>query len=179
MPSQLYLRGLYSGGTFCYEAQLVWRRLGITALSNAPLDAKYKLEEGVESRGHCAIDLGSDEFTVGRPHPMIDYGARIERFKREAADPSVAAVVLDIVLGYGSHEDPAGALAPAIRQVREQVAKAGRDLAVICFICGTEEDPQRISVQQEKLRSAGAWLAESSGGAAHAAASILSHATVG
>lgn len=177
--SQRYLRGLYSGGTFCYEAQLVWRRLGIVALSNAPLDPKHKLEEGAESRGHCAIDLGSDEFTVGRPHPMIDYGTRIERLRREAADSSVAAVVLDVVLGYGSHEDPAGILAPVIRQVREQAAKTGRDLAVICFVCGTEEDSQRLSLQQEKLHRAGAWLAESSGEAAHAAASILGHATVG
>jgi succinyl-CoA synthetase alpha subunit len=174
-PTQRYLRGLYSGGTFCYEAQLVWRRAGIVVSSNAPLNSQHSLKDSARCIGHCAIDLGSDEFTVGRPHPMIDYATRIDRLLREATDPTVAAIVLDVVLGYGSHADPAGALAPAIQQAKEKAAQAGRDLVVICFVCGTEEDPQQLSLQQEKLRRVGVVLTESSGSAARVAAAILRH----
>ena len=167
-----WIRGLFSGGTFCAEAQIVWRRQGIFAHSNAPLDDAYRLPDEKMSLGHAAIDLGSDEFTLGRPHPMIDYGPRVERILKEACDPGVAVILLDVVLGYGSHEDPAGALAPAISEAKVCAARNGRDLSVVCFVCGTEEDPQRLSVQQEKLRACGVLLASSSTRAAEIAAEI-------
>ncbi|HWB46870.1 MAG TPA: acyl-CoA synthetase FdrA [Hyphomicrobiaceae bacterium] len=170
---QRFLRGLYSGGTFCAEAQVIWRRSGVAAYSNAPLDAQHRLPDGAPSREHTAIDLGSDEFTVGRPHPMIDPAMRIARLLQEAADPAVAAIVLDVVLGYGSHEDPAGALAPGIRQARDIAARAGRHLPVIAFVCGTEEDPQRLSAQEAKLRSEGVVLAPGSTAAAKLAAAVV------
>ena len=167
-----WIRGLFSGGSFCSEAQFIWRQHGIAAYSNAPLDASRRLADGRTSREHAAIDMGSDEFTVGRPHPMIDYGPRVERLLQEAGDPEVAVVLLDVVLGYGSHEDPGGALAPAIAEARAKAARDGRRLAIIAFVCGTEDDPQRLSVQQEKLRAAGAELAQSSTEAARLAAVI-------
>jgi FdrA protein len=169
-PGQRYIRALYSGGTFCSEAQIIWRRSAIYAYSNVPLDEAHRLADGMTSREHSAIDLGSDEFTVGRPHPMIDHRARIERLLQEARDPSVAGIVLDVVLGYGSHEDPAGVLAPAIRAAKDIAAREGRYLSVICFVCGTEEDPQRLSLQRQKLQAADAKLVESSTAAAMLAA---------
>ena len=169
-PSQKFLRGLYSGGTYCTEAQLVWRGAGIAAWSNAPLDKRLALPHHAASREHTAIDLGADEFTVGRPHPMIDFTARLERLAAEARDPAVAAIVLDVVLGYGAHPDPAGALAPAVRAARAAAAKEGRELLVLGFLCGTEEDPQPLSSQTAQLAESGMILAAGSTAAAALAA---------
>ena len=169
-PSQKFLRGLYSGGTYCTEAQLVWRGRGIAAWSNAPLEKRRALPHHAASREHTAIDLGADEFTVGRPHPMIDFTARLERLAAEARDPAVAAIVLDVVLGYGAHPDPAGALAPAVRAARAAAAKEGRELLVLGFLCGTEEDPQPLSSQTAQLAESGMILAAGSTAAASLAA---------
>ncbi len=171
--SQRHLRGLYSGGTYCTEAQLVWRDAGLETWSNAPLDRKLALPHGAPSRGHTAIDLGADEFTVGRPHPMIDFAARVARLEAEARDPSVAAIVLDVVLGYGAHPDPAGALAPGVGAARAAAAREGRELAVIGFVCGTEDDPQRLSSQTAKLAESGMVLAPGSTAAAELAARVV------
>jgi succinyl-CoA synthetase alpha subunit len=172
-PSQRSLRGLYSGGTYCTEAQLVWRDAGLETWSNAPLEKKLALPHGAASRGHTAIDLGADEFTVGRPHPMIDLGARVERLELEARDPSVAAIVLDVVLGYGAHPDPAGVLAPAVAAARAAAAREGRELPVIGFVCGTEDDPQRLAAQAAKLAACGVVLAPTSTAAAALAAHVV------
>jgi succinyl-CoA synthetase alpha subunit len=172
--TQRFLRGLYSGGTYCTEAQYVWKDAGIATWSNAPVDKKYALPHGAPSRDHTAIDLGADEFTVGRPHPMIDFAARAERLLAEARDPSVAAIVLDVVLGYGANADPAGELAPAVRAARATAARDGRDLVVLGFVCGTDGDPQGLSAQAATLRAAGVVLAPTSTAAARAAAKIVS-----
>ena len=173
-PSQRNLRGLYSGGTFCSEAQTIWRAAGLRVRSNAPLAEADRLADVEASQGHTAIDLGSDEFTVGRPHPMIDYGVRIERLLKEAGDPTVACVVLDVVLGYGSHPNPAKVLAPAIRRAKTAARGQGRELPVICFVCGTDADPQPLETQKAMLADAGAEIFGSSTGAAHAAQAIAS-----
>jgi succinyl-CoA synthetase alpha subunit len=171
--TQRFLRGLYSGGTYCTEAQYVWKDAGIATWSNAPADRKYALPHGAPSRETTAIDLGADEFTVGRPHPMIDFTARTERLLAEARDPSVAAIVLDVVLGYGANADPAGELAPAVRAARAAAARDGRDLVVLGFVCGTDGDPQGLLAQSASLREAGVVLAPTSTAAARAAAGIV------
>jgi succinyl-CoA synthetase alpha subunit len=172
--SQRFLRGLYSGGTYCTEAQYVWKDAGIATWSNAPADRKYALPHGAPSRDHTAIDLGADEFTVGRPHPMIDFTARTGRLLAEARDPSVAVIVLDVVLGYGANANPAGELSPAVRAARTAAAREGRDLVVLGFLCGTEGDPQNLNAQAATLREAGVVLAPTSTAAARAAAKIVS-----
>jgi succinyl-CoA synthetase alpha subunit len=172
-PSQRYVRGLYSGGTYCTEAQYVWKDAGIATWSNAPADRKYALPHGAPSREHTAIDLGADEFTVGRPHPMIDFAARTERLIAEARDPSTAVIALDVVLGYGANADPAGELAPAVREARAIAARDGRHLVVIGFVCGTEDDPQGLAGQAAKLREAGVVLAPTSTAAARLAARVV------
>jgi D-serine deaminase-like pyridoxal phosphate-dependent protein len=107
---------------------------------------------------------------------MIDMATRIEALAGLADDPAVAAVVLDVVLGYGSHADPAGALAPAIAAAKARAAAAGRHLCVVAFACGTEQDPQALSSQRSKLAAAGALLAESSTAASRLAATIAAAA---
>ena len=155
-PGQKYLRGLFSGGTLQYEALLILQNYLPVVYSNAPLDKKYKLEDSLVSKEHTIIDLGEDEFTVGRLHPMIDNDLRIRRLEKESADPEVAALLLDVVLGYGAHADPASELAPAIASAIQTAKNAGRSLEVVAVVSGTDEDPQGLEKQIEALKAAGA-----------------------
>ncbi|MBI5960320.1 MAG: FdrA family protein, partial [Chloroflexi bacterium] len=141
--------------------------------SNGPLKPAFKLPDSNRSRAHCALDLGEEEFTVGRPHPMIDNDLRIRRLLQEAADPTVAVIQLDLVLGYGAHPDPARELAPAIRQAREIAARAGRELLVISALTGTDDDPQNFTRQAQAFSAAGVTLCASNSDAARLAALIV------
>jgi len=169
---QRYVRGLFSGGTFCYEAMLLMRRDLGPVFSNVPLSPDTALADVHKSRGHTCLDLGSDEFTVGRPHPMIDMAARQERILQEARDPEAALLLLDIVLGYGAHNDPAGALAPTLVEAKRMAEAAGRQLSIVASICGTERDPQGFASQERALQEAGVLLAPSNAAAARLAAAI-------
>ncbi len=162
---QRYIRGLYSGGTFCYEASAL---LG-NAWSNAPVDAARKMKDVWKSFEHTVIDLGDDVFTRGRPHPMIDHRLRNERLLAEAADPEVAVILFDVVLGYGSHPDPAAEMLSALRQARKQAP----GIALVASVCGTEEDPQRLARQEAALRGTGVLLAESNARAVVLAKAIV------
>ena len=153
---QRYVRGLFSGGTFCGEAQVLFRGLLREVYSNAPLAPFQALADAWKSQGHTMVDLGEDAFTVGRPHPMIDFSLRNRRIQDEAKDPETAVILLDVVLGYGSHPDPAGELAPAITTARRAAADAGRHLAFACSVTGTEQDPQVRSRVELALQAAGA-----------------------
>lgn len=172
-PEQRFVRGLYSGGTLCEEALwILSQRLG-PAWSNVPLDPAYRLPNPHQSHEHTLLDLGDDELTVGRPHPMIDHTLRIERLHREAADPTTAVILLDVVLGYGAHPDPASVLAPAIAAARQHARQHGRGLPIIVTLVGTERDPQRLSRQRRALEEAGALVTTSNVSAAEAAAQLL------
>ncbi len=131
------LRGLFSGGTLAYETHL--------GLSAVLPPSRYKI-----------IDLGADEFTIGRLHPMIDQDLRLRRLRQEAADPEVALILLDVVLGEGAHADPAGELAPAISGALTEARARRRDLDVAAVVIGTDEDPQDLAQQIETLERAGA-----------------------
>ena len=155
-PGQRYLRGLFSGGTLAYEALLILQDYLPAVYSNAPLDKDYRLANSMVSQAHTIVDLGEDEFTVGRLHPMMDNDLRIRRLQQEAGDPEVAVILLDVVLGYGAHPDPASELAPAIAQARAVAEQAGRYLEVIAVVVGTDEDPQDLDAQVQQLEAAGA-----------------------
>jgi FdrA protein len=170
---QKYLRGLFSGGTLCYEAMLVLRDSVGEVYSNVPLDQQYVLADPEQSKKHTLIDMGDDYFTDGRPHPMIDPGLRVDRFKREALDPETAVILLDVVIGYGSHADPAGALVSAISEAKAAAVKAGRYLSVVASVCGTEDDPQNLKEQEKKLRQSGVIVMPSNAQAAVMAAAII------
>jgi succinyl-CoA synthetase alpha subunit len=169
--SQRYLRALYSGGTFAAEAQALWSRDGLQVWSNVPLDKRLALPDARRaSREHTALDLGDDDFTIGRPHPMIDQATRIERLLAEAADPATRVILLDVVIGWGAHADPAAELAGPLRQAQRIATRGGRQLGLVGFVCGTERDPQGLAQQEATLRAAGMVLAGNSANAAWLAA---------
>jgi FdrA protein len=126
-PSQKYLRGLFSGGTLCYEAQVIWREmLDAPVYSNAPLPGDPYLEDSTKSFENTTVDLGEEEFTVGRPHPMIDNDLRLRRLLQEAADSEVGVIIMDVVIGYGAHLDPAAEIAPTVVTAKKIAKEDGR-----------------------------------------------------
>jgi FdrA protein len=172
---QKYLRGLFSGGTLAAEAVLLWNEHIGGVWSNIATNKKWRIPDATKSQEHTVVDLGEDEFTVGRPHPMIDNDLRIRRMLQEANDPSVAVVMLDVVLGYGAHPDPAGELGPAIRQMKAIAAKRGQELMVVGAVTGTEDDPQRLSKQVAALEASGMVVLASNAAAAKLAALMVKY----
>ena len=146
-----YLRGLFSGGTLAYEAVLSLQGFLSPLYTNVPLNESQALERMHGGHGHTIIDFGADEFTSGRLHPMIDNELRIRRLREEAADPAVASILLDVVLGEGAHPDPASEFAPVIA---EAVKRQGLEIHVV--ILGTEEDRQDLPNQELRFETAGA-----------------------
>ena len=162
-PGQRFVRGLYAGGTLAYEA------LG---LLQAELPNVFPGIVG-GGEGHSVVDLGEDRFTLGRPHPMIDGTIRREWILRAAEDPATAVILLDVILGYGAHPDPAGDLLPAIERATWQAQAGGRHLAVVASVCGTEQDRQRRSAQIDALRAHGVIVMPSNAQAARLVAGIV------
>ncbi|MFH1634685.1 MAG: acyl-CoA synthetase FdrA [Chloroflexota bacterium] len=172
-PGQRYLRGLFSGGTLAYETLLIFENYHPVVYSNTPLDKMFHLADSLVSKEHTVIDLGEDEFTVGRLHPMLDNALRLKRLEKESADPEVAVILLDVVLGYGAHPDPASELAPAIAKARKNAEASGRYLEVVAVVSGTDEDPQDMAAQIQMLEEAGAVVETSNDQAARYVGRLL------
>jgi FdrA protein len=170
---QRYIRGLFSGGTFCYESVMLLHDTVGGVWSNTPRDPGFLLSDPWSSEAHTIVDLGADEFTRGRPHPMIDQRLRNDRLIQEANDPETAIILFDVVLGHGAHSAPAAAMLPAIEAAQRTAAAAGRGIVLIGSVCGTENDPQCLSRQEKQLSSVGVILAESNAAAAQLAAAVL------
>lgn len=140
--------GLYTGGTLASEARIILERAAVPAE---------------------LIDLGDDEYTAGRPHPMIDPEPRTRRIVAAGEDPEVAVLLLDLVLGYGAHADPASSVATAVAEAQRRAADAGRELFVVASVCGTDQDPQTMAAQRTALIGAGVVVADSNAAAARTA----------
>ena len=160
------LSGLYSGGTLCYEAMTIATDYVGPIYSNIPLDKSWKIETA-PTGAHTCLDLGEEEYTDGRPHPMIDTEARMGFLEQQIADPTVAAVLLDVVIGDGAHEDPASILAPMAGRIVESGA------AVIVYVLGTENDPQNFVGQRKIFEEAGCIVTETAARGALAAAALV------
>jgi FdrA protein len=169
-PERKYLRGLYSGGTLCYETLFI---LGdeIDIHSNVAVRPELKLHFPARGTAHYCMDLGEDEFTQGRPHPIIDLGLRLEWLREEMANPEVKVLLLDLVLGYGANRDPGTELAGAIKECGRGLADGGP--LVFVHVCGTDEDPQNANCQQALLYGAGVFLFPTNAQAARAALAAL------
>lgn len=149
-----FVRGLFSGGTLAYETMIGLQASLSPLFSNSPITNSQNLEGPLHSKAHTIIDLGDEFFMVGRLHPMIDNDLRIRRMKQEAADPEVGMILFDVVLGEGSHMDPAGELASVIREIREKRLETG-DLEFVAIVIGTDDDPQNPQSQIDQLKDAG------------------------
>jgi len=157
--------GLYTGGTLAAEAHLILEPLlGPVA---------YNQRNGRDKGVHRILDLGADEFTIGRPHPMIDPQKRTELILEAGETPEVGIILVDLVLGAASHPDPARPLADAFIQARSKAATDGRRLKGIAAIVGTSRDPQDINRQSEQLLAAGIELFPSNAEAARFAALLV------
>ncbi len=159
------IRGLFCGGTLCAEAQVVLRRAGESVASNVPVPGALALDEARSA--HRLIDLGADEYTRGRPHPMIEPRARNDALGQSLAESDTAAVLIDVIIGVGAHADPAGALADVVAD-----ARGGARPIVVASVCGTEADPQVRSAQVAKLEAAGVLVAPSNARAAEIALAV-------
>lgn len=165
-PNRKRLAGLFSGGTLCYEAMTIATQYIGRIYSNTPLDKRWKVSAAPPD-AHICLDLGEEEYTKGRPHPMIDPEARMDYLRRQAQDSSIAAVLLDVVIGDGSNPDPAGLLAP----VAAEVVRSGA--TVVVYVLGTERDPQGFQAQRAAFRRAGCIVTETAARAAFASAALV------
>jgi FdrA protein len=152
---QRWLRGLFTGGTLADEAMIVLSGVPGGVYSNNQTDPGFVLADPRVSNANTIVDLGDDNFTVGRPHPMIDPSIRVERLAQEAEDPEVAVILLDLVLGYGSHADPAGAIARPIAEAKARFAARRGYLSVIASVTGTSGDFQGLDTQKGRLEGVG------------------------
>lgn len=150
--------GLYTGGTLASEAKIILGRAGVD---------------------HEILDLGDDEYTAGRPHPMIDPTERSSRVAQAGSRADVGVLLVDLVLGHGASADPGTPLAEAARAARAAAAADGRDLVVIGSVCGTVRDPQDIEAQRALLRDAGVVLRPTNAAAARYAAACATTAPLG
>ena len=142
------VRGLFSGGTLCYESLVVLAEVLGPVYSNTPLDPALAVP--APPGAHQCLDLGEEEYTKGRPHPMIDPAARIELLRAQAGEPDVAAVLLDVVLGHGAHPDPAAELAPVCREIT-----AAGGPRVVVYVLGTDARPAGLRPAAAGLRRRG------------------------
>jgi FdrA protein len=163
---QRYVRALMSGGTFAAEAQVLFADMISDVFSNVPTAGAHPLVDPLTSVRNTVVDLGSDEFTVGRPHPMIDYSIRKRRIAEEADDPETAVIVLDVVLGYGSHPDPSAELADVIEQASEKIV-------MVCSVTGTDQDPQNRTIVERELQESGAIVTRTNAAACRRAGYIV------
>jgi len=172
---QKFIRGLYSGGTLCYEAQVIWKELLTEPVfSNAPLEKKNTIKEKGSPKFHTALDLGEEEFTVGRPHPMIDNDLRMRYISMASSDPTTAVIVMDVMIGYGAHPDPGLDLGEAIRLAKKDAEQQGRTLIVIACVTGTNDDPQNLAETKRKLKEAGTVVCDTNAQSARLAGMVVS-----
>lgn len=172
-PEQKYVRGVFGGGTLCDEVMTTFRRMGVPMYSNIPLTESEELDNVEKSQGNTFVDMGDDYFTRGKPHPMIEPGLRTKRVVQDANDPETAVMLLDVVIGHGSHADPAGLAVEAAMEANKLLEKAGRKVLWIASFVGTKDDPQGYEDQIRKLKEANFIVLESNVRAAELAASLV------
>jgi FdrA protein len=154
-PSQRWLRGVFAGGTFCYQSQAILGAAGLILHSNSPLPGMRQLDDPRVSREHSMVDMGAEIFVEGRPHPMIDATLRKARVASEGRDPAVAVLLLDFILGAISSQNPVGDLLDVIVEAKSSALRRGGHLCVAASVCGTSDDAQGLETQSRMLSDAG------------------------
>ncbi|OFI39109.1 FdrA family protein [Arthrobacter sp. SW1] len=161
-PEQKYVRGLFCGGTLCDEAMFAALAKYDNVYSNIQKDPSYTMGATDASKEHTYLDMGDDDFTDGRPHPMIDPSLRLQRLVQEADDPEVGVIAMDFIVGFGSHEDPVGVTIPAIKEAKAKAEARGQHLEILGYVLGTDLDTPAVEDQIAQLEAAGVTIASSS-----------------
>ncbi|HEC2152310.1 acyl-CoA synthetase FdrA [Staphylococcus delphini] len=166
---QIGIKGFYSGGTLAYEAAML--------INHTLKNTKSEKQEGymLKTEAHAVIDLGDDIYTQGKPHPMIDPEKRIEMLEASIEDETTAVILLDDVIGNGSHDDMATELAPTISKVIQHAKDRGRNIVVLATVVGTEQDHQGYQQQIDILKRAGAVICETNDQMVRTAIHLLGH----
>jgi hypothetical protein len=157
---QKYVRGAFNCGTYCDE---VMRAMSVKIggiNSNCPLSPELRLADSFKSAGNTIIDYGEEEFTLGRPHPVIDPNVRKPAIMREAGDPETAVILLDFILTPPGHMDPAGFILEDIKKAQDLARSRSGKIAFVASVLGTDADLQNVKVQRKKLREAGVYVCE-------------------
>lgn len=176
-PNQKYIRGLYAGGTFTFEAAMIISKmlsLDESLFTNVKLKGTKLIENPKLSKEHTLIDMGADEFTIGKPHPMIDQTERTQRFLEELEDPQTAVIILDFVLGYGAHPNP-------VEDMREAFSKwrsIEQRIPIVTHICGTDLDPQDYDNSVQMLEEMGIYAMPTNAQAAKLASLIATRGNI-
>ena len=177
--NQKYVRALLTGGTFTYEAQVILNGIPLKDIySNVPIGASQALSSTSKSQMNSVIDLGEEEFTEGRAHPMIDPTIRKLRLVDESMDSKVAVILLDFVLGYGSNSDPVGAIINEIKDAKNNAERQGRYLSIVAHVCGTRKDPQNYESSIQLLKKSGVIVMPTNAFATIASATIASRGKI-
>lgn len=171
--TQKYVRGVFAGGTFCYQAQQIFNDSGYQVFSNTPIDKKWAMSDPDISVEHSMVDMGDDLYTVSRPHPMIDGTNRRKRILEEGKNSQVAVLLIDIILGFNASPDPVGDIIDAIIEAKQLAEKRGDYLCVVASICGTDEDFQDKALQIKMLENADVVVFNSNAKAALFCAELL------
>ncbi len=174
-PASQQIVGLFCGGTLCAEAQVILQNAGLSVASNAPIPGANRADASTQE-SHVLTDLGADEYTRGRPHPMIEPSIRDSVLAATLARDDVAVVLLDVVIGFGAHENPAAQLAGSIEQVKQQQPIKA---VLVASVTGTDADPQNRSAQCAILEQAGIVVVNANADGAALAAEVVKHASAG
>lgn len=151
LPAQKYLRGLFCGGTHSEEAVLMLQDMVPELHSNIRFGKVTPLKNRHVSVKNALVDMGDEEFTRGRPHPVMDPSILCDRLMQEAADPETGVILFDLLMGHGAHKDPVGTIEETLREIRERTKREGRYLSILASVCGTDMDPQNTGSQIERL----------------------------
>lgn len=166
LPGQRYMRGLFCGGTHSEEAVLLMQDFVPSLHSNLKFGNAELLENRHISVENSLVDMGDEEFTKGKPHPVMDPSILNGRLLQEASDPEVGVLLFDLLLGYAVHKDPVGTIEEILGAIRVKTTAEGRHLCIIASICGTDLDPQGFEDQKRRLEQLGVIVLPSNGKAA-------------
>lgn len=152
-----YLRAIYCGGTLAYETLLMLEKENFDVYSNLAKKPEKKLGIKDSSKCNTVLDMGEDEYTVGKPHPMINSASRSEQLLKEAEDSEVGIMIADVELGYGSNDLATDDLADVIKTIKSK----REDIIFIGVICGSKQDYQNYELKRNLLKEAGAIVVDS------------------
>jgi succinyl-CoA synthetase alpha subunit len=166
IPGQKYLRAIFCGGTHSEEAVLMLQDMVPTLHSNLSFGKVTQLKNRNLSVENTLVDMGDEEFTKGKPHPVMDPSILNDRLLSEGTDPEVAVILFDLLFGHGIHKDPVGAIEGTLMAIREKGKKEGRYVSIVASLCGTDLDTQGVDGQKKRLQDLGVLVAASNAKAA-------------